>query len=242
MSGKKQVLIICHTAAGQMYLGVLMNRIWFSPILAATPDEGIRLSRKNSFSLILLDGDVAEPDLHTAITLLRADPALKALPLVVFVTDDDTRKNQAILNQGCAAVLTKPLDLALMYGVLARLTGQPRITPRVTVKMNVYVEISEGTPENMLASVNLSESGLYLRTLHPLPEGTHLHIKFTLPHDTETIEVSAEVVRTLPLGSRFESEPGMGLRFVDITENSLLKIRNYIQWEVTGDLEWKSNI
>ena len=58
MSEKKQVLIICHTAAGQMYLGVLMNRIWFSPVLASTPDEGIRLARKESFSLILFDGDV----------------------------------------------------------------------------------------------------------------------------------------------------------------------------------------
>ena len=242
MSEKKQVLIICHTAAGQMYLGVLMNRIWFSPVLASTPDEGIRLARKESFSLILFDGDVGEPGISTAITLLRTDPVLKELPLVVFITDDNIGMNQTLLDRGCAAVLTKPLDLAIMYGVLARLSGQPRTTPRITVKMRVHVEIAEGTPENVLASVNLSESGLYLRTLQPLPEGSLLHIKFTLPHDTETIELSAEVVRALPLGTQFEVEPGMGLRFVDIPENTLLKIRNFIQWEVTGDLEWNSNI
>jgi len=43
MPDKKQVLIICHTAASQMYLGVLMNRIWFSPVLATTADEGSAL-------------------------------------------------------------------------------------------------------------------------------------------------------------------------------------------------------
>ncbi len=225
-----------------MYLGVLMNRIWFSPVLASTPDEGIRLALKGSFSLILFDGDVGDTGLNTAVTLLRTDPILKELPLVVFITDDNTGMNQTLLDRGCAAVLTKPLDLAIMYGVLARLSGQPRTTPRITVKMRVHVEIAEGTPENVLASVNLSESGLYLRTLQPLPGGTLLHIKFTLPHDTETIELSAEVVRALPLGTQFDCEPGMGLRFIDIPENALLKIRNFIQWEVTGDLEWKSNI
>lgn len=242
MPDKKHVLIICHTAAGQMYLGVLMNRIWFIPLLASTADDGLRLARENSFHLILFDGDVAEPDLRTAITLLRNDPALKELPLVVVITDDGTGKNQTLLAQGSTAVLTKPLDLAIMYGVLARLSGQPRTTPRITVKMRVHVEIAEGTPEKVLASVNLSESGLYLRTLHPLPEGSLIHIKFTLPHDTEIIELSAEVVRILPLGSQFECEPGMGLRFVETPEDTLLKIRNFIQWEVTGDLEWNSNI
>jgi uncharacterized protein (TIGR02266 family) len=242
MSDKKQVLIICHSAAGQMYLGVLMNRIWFSPVLTTTPEEGIRLARNDSFSLILFDADVQETELNTAITLLRTDPVLKELPLIVFITDDHSGMNQTLLSRGCSAVLTKPLDLAIMYGVLARLSGQPRTTPRITVKMRVHVEIAEGTPEKLLASVNMSEGGLYLRTLNPLPGGTLIHIKFTLPHDTETMELSAEVVRTLPLGTQFECEPGMGLRFIDVPEHTLQKIRNFIQWEVTGDLEWNSTI
>ena len=87
MSEKKQVLIICQSAAGQVYLGVLLNRIWFSPVLARTPSEGIRLAQKNAFTLILFDGDVAETELKTAISLLRSDPALKGQPLVVFMTD-----------------------------------------------------------------------------------------------------------------------------------------------------------
>jgi Tfp pilus assembly protein PilZ len=242
MSEKKQVLIICHNTAGQMYLGVLMNRIWFTPVLASSPEEGIRLALNNSFSLVLFDGDVVEPGLNAAITLLRTAPSLKGIPLVVFITDDHMGRNQTLLDQGCSTVLTKPLDLAIMYGVLARLSGQPRTAPRVTVKMRVYVEIAEGTPEKELASVNLSETGIYLRTLQPLPLGALLHIRFTLPYDSEMIELPAEVVRTFPLGTQFECEPGMGLHFVAIPGNTLQKIRNFIQWEMTGDLEWNSNI
>jgi len=34
----------------------------------------------------------------------------------------------------------------------------------------------------------------------------------------------------------------MGLRFVDIPQEILLKLRNFIQWEMIGDLEWNSGI
>jgi hypothetical protein len=83
---------------------------------------------------------------------------------------------------------------------------------------------------------------LYLRTLEPLPGGTILHITFTLPHDSDAIKLTAEVVRTLPLGAQFEAEPGMGLRFFDIPVDTLFRIRNFVQWEMIGDLEWETNI
>jgi uncharacterized protein (TIGR02266 family) len=244
MAEKKKVLIICRTAAGQMYLGVLLNRIWYSPVLARTPEEGIRLAQKNRFSLILFDGDVSEHELRPAITLLRSEPMLGDLPLVVFTTGGNKATSESLLAQGCSAVLTKPLDLAMVYGVLARLSGQPRTTPRIPVKIRVdiRVDIEEGTPEESLTCINISEGGIYLRTLAPLPDGSILHVKFTLPRDTETIELTAKVVRTFPLGIQLDVEPGMGLQFVDIPEETQLRIRNFVQWEMMGDLEWKSNI
>jgi uncharacterized protein (TIGR02266 family) len=240
MSEKKSVLIICRSAAGQMYLGVLLNRIWYSPVLAKTPEEGIRLARQTLFSLVLFDGDVPEPELQPAVSLLRTDPAIQTVPIVVFMTNNNPDLIRSLLSQGCTAILTKPLDLSMVYGVLARLSGQPRTTPRVPARMRV--EIEEGIPEKLLACVNISEGGLYLRTIEPPPSGTILHIKFTLPHDTAEIKLAAEVVRTLSLGAQFEAEPGMGLQFLDIPDDTLRRIRNFVQWEMLGDLEWKANI
>jgi uncharacterized protein (TIGR02266 family) len=240
MSGKKQVLIICKTSAGQMYLGVLLNRIWYSPVLAKTPEEGLRLAQGTPFTLILFDGDFAAAELRPAITLLRTDPSVKDIPLVVFLSNEDPAVTEALLGLGCSAILTKPLDLAMVYGILARLSGQPRTTPRIPVKFRV--EIAEGTPEKELTCINLSEGGLYLRTAVPLTGGTVLHIKFTLPHDNLPIEVGAEVVRTLSLGAQLEAEPGMGLQFLDMPEETVVRIRNFVQWEMVGDLEWEANI
>ncbi len=240
MSNKKQVLIICSSAAGQMYLGVLLNRIWYAPVLAKTPDEGIRIAQQTPFSLILIDGDMADGEFDLAITMLKSNAVLKNLPLVVFTTSANASFSQSLITRGCTAVLTKPLDLAIVYGVLARLSGQPRTTHRIPVKFPV--EIEEGIPDKVLTSVNLSEGGIYLRTPAPLPEGTSLHVKFTLPLDKIPIELEVQVVRTLPLGTAFDVEPGMGLRFEDLPEDTLCRIRNFVQWESTGDLEWKSSI
>jgi uncharacterized protein (TIGR02266 family) len=240
MAEKNQVLIICKSAAGQMYLGVLLNRIWYSPVLVKTPEEGIQLAQTARFSLVLFDADVSRLELLPAVDMLRKNPELAGIPLVVFKTGNDVETNTALLSRGCAAVLTKPLDLAIVYGVLGRLSGEQRNTFRAPVRMRV--EIEEGAPAKVLTSVNISEGGLYLRTLQPLPGGTVLHIKFTLPLDNAPIELEAEVVRTLPLSVQFETEPGMGLRFLDASEDTLLRIRNFIQWEMMGDLEWNSTI
>jgi len=237
---KKKVLIICQTAAGQMYLGVLLNRISYSPLLARTVEDGLLLAQTIPFSLILFDGDTSGLDPRAAITRLINAPSVKDVPLIVLMTSENPLMGESLHSYGCSVVLTKPLDLAEVYRVLARLSEQPRTAPRVSVKMRVGID--EGTPEKVLTSVNLSEGGLYLRTLSPLRGGTILHINFTLPHDTVPIEVTAEVVHSLQLGTQLEAEPGMGLRFVGIPEDVLLRIRNFVQWEMIGDLEWKADI
>jgi uncharacterized protein (TIGR02266 family) len=240
MPGKKKVLVICGTAVGQMYLGVLLSRIWYAPVLVKTAEEGVRVAQTDPFSLMILDGDIPEGELHAALILLRNDLSVKDAPLIVFITGESSAKHESLIARGCSAVLTKPLDLAFVYTILARLSGQQRTAPRVPARMRV--DIQEGTPDNSLMCINVSEGGIYLRTHEPLPEGTALHLKFTLPRDVETLELEAEVVRTAPLGIQIEAEPGMGLRFRGIPEEVQKRIRNFVQWELIGDLEWEATI
>jgi uncharacterized protein (TIGR02266 family) len=240
MSEQKPILVICRSAVGQMYLGVLLKRIWYAPTLATTAEEGIRLAQKTPFSLVALDGDLATPDLKKTVTLLRNDPSVKDLPLVMFMTPESSETHETLLGHGCAAIFSKPLDLAIVYGVLARLSGELRQTPRIPVKFRV--EIEEGTPDRELTCIDLSEGGMYLRTHKPLQEGSILHVKFTVPRDMEAMKLNAEVVRTAPLGTKIEAEPGMGLRFVDMPEQAKLRIRNFVQWELMRDLDWEPTI
>src|SRR3990172_10598281 len=240
MSEQKNVLVICQTAAGQMYLGVLLKRIWYKSILAKTVEEGIHYAGENPFSLIVFDADMPDRDRDQAISLLRSEPSVKDIPLVVFLTSEKGKSSESLLARGCSAVITKPLDMSLVYSILARLSGQERQVPRVPTR--IRVEIEEKTPEKYLTCFNISEGGMYLRTIDALPEKGTLRLKFILPRDTAEIQTTSEVIRTESLGTRIETEPGMALRFVDISEENRSRIRNFVQWELTGDLDWKATI
>jgi len=80
---------------------------------------------------------------------------------------------------------------------------------------------------------------MYLRTLTPLDEGSLIHVKFMLPHDATVLTLEAEVVRSCPLADQLDVEPGMGLRFVNVPDSVPPLLKNFVQWEMIGDLNWE---
>lgn len=73
-------------------------------------------------------------------------------------------------------------------------------------------------------AANLSEGGIFLERTIPHPVGTRVTLEFTLPGDAEPIRVHAEIVNAATV----ESEPGMGLRFVDVPPALAERIRGYV--------------
>lgn len=240
MSEKKQVLVICCSTAGRMYLGVLLKRIWFTPVLVKTAMEGVLAAQNNPLSVILFDAELPDDELRSSLSLLRKDQSLRAIPLIAVAGGSGSPDSEGFIVQGCSAVIKRPIDLSLLYGIMNRLSGQPRATPRAPVKMRV--DVLHGAPERFFICINISEGGLYLRAAAPLPEGTVLHLRFALPLDKDPVEVTAAVVRTAPLGREGDAEPGMGLSFTSISDQNRQKLRNFVQWEMMSDLEWDAGI
>ncbi len=67
--------------------------------------------------------------------------------------------------------------------------------------------------------MNISRSGVFIKSDDPLPIGTRVNLRFTvILQDLETIEGVGEVVRTVPPGAGATS--GMGVVFVELTQVS----------------------
>ncbi|HTT72309.1 MAG TPA: TIGR02266 family protein [Anaeromyxobacteraceae bacterium] len=62
---------------------------------------------------------------------------------------------------------------------------------------------------------NLSRGGAFVLSREPLPIGTRIALKLTLPSLGEPIALEGEVVRHGP-----EAEPGMGIRFAWVDERA----------------------
>jgi len=106
----------------------------------------------------------------------------------------------------------------------------PRAYQRVTTAVGVT---HYGERTNQWRSVNLSEGGLFVETVEKISTGTWVELGFRLGEDLGSREIvsSAEVVWNND-PARPDSDPnlpaGIGLRFVDLDEDSRQLIRDYI--------------
>jgi len=96
-----------------------------------------------------------------------------------------------------------------------------RLSQRVPVTMWVE-ELTDGTQVFRRAG-NLSVGGLYLDKTIPMPIGTVVDLKFTLPGQTESLRVGGTIVSIDP-----DLELGMGVKFGEIDDATRLQIEKYL--------------
>jgi len=85
-----------------------------------------------------------------------------------------------------------------------------RRAPRVPT----FLEVDYATEGTFLFAKigDISASGIFVRTLEPLPQGTRLQLHFAAPGLTEAFQLLGEVVWTTSDGPR----TGMGVRFLGV--------------------------
>ncbi len=91
------------------------------------------------------------------------------------------------------------------------------------------VDIEYNGEHCQLDSENLSEGGMYVRTMDPFPDGSEVEI--TLPLEAEnSIQLTGVVVyKQDPFGDNSKLPPGMAIEFNKIMDKETEMLRNYIQ-------------
>jgi len=109
-----------------------------------------------------------------------------------------------------------------------------RTSPRKLICIPVLFA-KEGTKTYTLDySTDLSEGGVLIQTTSPLPVSTRVELKFRLPNALKLIEVSGEVVWSLPYipgESDLNLIPGMGVKFIKLDESSKMYIESFVRSE-----------
>ena len=76
---------------------------------------------------------------------------------------------------------------------------------------------------------DISAMGIFIRTNNPEAPGTRLNLRFT-PPGGETLELLGEVIWINPLRpGAYESEPGMGVQFVDMDEHQRARVLHFVK-------------
>jgi CheY-like chemotaxis protein len=86
--------------------------------------EGIRMAEHERPHLILMDLSLPVINGWEATRRIKANAALRAIPIIALSAHAMTGDEEKALQSGCDDYLSKPLDEALLFAKLARFLGQ----------------------------------------------------------------------------------------------------------------------
>jgi c-di-GMP-binding flagellar brake protein YcgR len=127
--------------------------------------------------------------------------------------------------------LNKPISAELLYrAVQAATQERPRTNMRIRTIQPVQVHTTPGPSCDAAHTLDLSEQGMFLRTMKPAPEQSRLSIRINL--NGLIIAAEAVVVYNCAQNSGPYKESGMGLEFTRIAPKDQELIRRFIGSEV----------
>jgi CheY-like chemotaxis protein len=193
--------------------GIAMDR-------CSDPETTTARIHQQRFAALIVDFD----DPKRAQDVLHQAKTLGTEPLSIALVADAT-KVRDILTSGAHFVLYKPLsEEAAKAGMLpaaALLSRERRRAFRVPIQAPVEIRETESRKLDGIL-LDLSETGMEVLTAEPLDRGVLIGFHFQLPDRALEIEARGEVAWA-------NSNGQTGVRFLDLDEASLLKLKAWLQ-------------
>ncbi|MDH4164533.1 MAG: response regulator [Nitrospirota bacterium] len=234
---KRTILIVDGSSTMVFYLGMLLKRLEYVVMSVRNGEDALKTLERGLPSAVLTD--VALP-VMSGIELLKAiknHEQYRHVPVIVQCADRDQALKASCISMGCAAFLKKPVEPGDLYRTLqAAIESTPRHTIRLNTSLPVTVgddSASGGVRRSEYASA-ISEGGLYIRTQYPQPRNAITPIRISL--GGREISVRAEVLYSYVENEGPYKEAGMGMKFVEISDNDRLLIREFIKEQLTKDI------
>ena len=160
---------------------------------------------------------------------LKADKRFGGAPLVLVTGRSDPGVEERLRQGEFAGVLTTPVDPDEVYRVIQKVIEKgTRENIRIPTALPAELQDRHGTTEGFITV--LSQYGMFFRTLDPRPVSERAAVSFQLGDGT--VKVMAQVLYVVSFEEGPFSEPGMGMKFVDIAPKDSAMIRFFIYEEV----------
>jgi two-component system cell cycle response regulator DivK len=106
----KRILVVEDHEDNRRIVRELLASAGFEMIEALTGEEGVRLARTHRPDLILMDIQLPVLDGYEATRQIKADPALRSIPVVAVTSYALSGDDEKAYAAGCVAYVTKPFS------------------------------------------------------------------------------------------------------------------------------------
>jgi CheY-like chemotaxis protein len=210
---------------------MLLQRFDYNACTATTGNDAFELAGTAVPELIITALDLTDLPGAELVHRLKLDSRTSHIPVIVINDAPDSDLERQCRKAGVVAFLVNPVPAEVLFRTIQK-TIEP--TPRENIRIRTRLSISMNS--KLLDSnkgeciTELSEYGMYVRTLEPCPPQSRVAVRFEV--SGRSISGEAEVLYCHRVGEGPFKEPGMGLKLVTLGPGDRDFIRTYIREEV----------
>jgi len=225
---KRFVLVVDNNQRDATYLGILLQNLGYNATVARSGEEALEVISIAAPALVITELVLPGMNGSDLFDRITRNPAMPAAPVIIATRITDLESEDRCRRVGCAGCLNKPVQAVDLYrAVQQALEPTPRQNIRVTTSLLASIDgISTGAE---FVTV-LSDAGLFIRTLEPRPNGTKHTVTFLL--DERIIRSDAFVLYAYRFEENPSKEPGMGMKFLNLSPIDKDVIQTYIRENV----------
>jgi uncharacterized protein (TIGR02266 family) len=228
--GKKIILLADDTHFFLELEKTFFRREEFDIQTAHTGREALRIVNTACPDIAFLDMHMPEMNGDECCRWIKANPKTRHLPVIMVTLSGREEDLERCRQAGCDDLILKPINRDHFIETARKFLKVPiRQHPRFMARFKINLA---GDNDNLLSgySLNLSAGGVFLETMTLMEENTRLDAEFLLPNSDTTIKCKAQVAWVNhPEQIKNPNLPvGMGIRFIDLSQESLDEIRTYI--------------
>ena len=237
LSEKKHYLVVVDGNPAELFsTGMILQRLDYTIFTAGSAEDCLRfmeIARPAAIITELLLPRMSGMDL---LNRVKQDPSTKDIPVIIHTHMKDPKVEELCLVGGCASFLRKPVDPNTLYRSIQYAI---ETTPRHYIRFKTCFPVliggeAKGSTASSECVTALSENGIYIRTNQSRPVNSMLPITILVPG--RRVKARAMVLYCITGAGGPLKEPGMGMRFVEISGEDREFIRKFIKDEITRDL------
>ena len=225
VSQRKFLLTVDSSKSGSSSIKALLKQFRYKVWSANSASEALDVCDIIMPALVIVRKIDDMPLVDFIREVKRLDSSRQVTVLVIS-NGKDAVDERACLTAGAFTCLRMPLNMETLYRTI-QVAIEP--VPRMNIRINAALPVAINNLNGKFAT-SISESGLFVMTPELCPLNTKVSLQFRV--GGKMVSADAAVIYAHGKGNRTNSRPGMGLKFVRISDLDQEHIRCFIREEV----------
>ncbi len=235
MGKKNLILVVDDSEEALTVLSTCLHRMNFEVLPVRTGLEALNFIPVLSPDALFLDIRMPVVTGKEVLSQIRDRDLLPNIPIVLISKQSEDR--QLVDQFACAGFMQKPILLDHFHALINEIFPFPKgQRQHLRTPLNQQVTLHYDDRYTLCQAVSLSEGGIYLRRVTPMPVGAQVTV--SIPEDgIEKLRLRGEVLYTRKIGGRqFTIPPGMAIRFTQVSDHEQQILHRIVTNLLIGDL------